>query len=453
LRQKAAFLAVFILSISPVQAAEEATAPKSFLPIVPGLTEPVNVNDKLEMKFGIESRYRFELRDDFTLNERTYEDDAFHLIRNRLNANLQYRPDHLPSLRLFAEMQDSHSFAESQINKTASFTDALDLRQLFLETGHFHESFPVKAVVGRQELPYGDKRLLGSSKWSNVAALSDAVKMVWQPSDWFQGDLFFSRPVRARKYKPNHSVHSDNLYGIYTAMKKIPDHVLDTYFLVRHNRDAALRGERTGESGPLKEYTFGNRFKGETHHFDYATEYAVQLGSRAHNSIAAWMFHQDLGYTFSDTLWTPRLSGEFNHASGDRNPADGTFSTFDNLFPSEHEKYGLIDIITLRNLNHFRIGMDFVPHERVSWGADFHWFFLDAKESAWFSSNTATFRAANPNASRQLGEEIDVFLKILLTEQLDLLIGYSHFFAGPFAKDTGSADDCDFFFAQLEFKI
>ncbi len=403
----------------------------------------------VKVKVGGEFRYRLEYRDNFNLNNATNEDDAVNLFRTRLNLDI-----HLgPYLRLFSEGQEAHSVAESGLNRTNAFVNELDLRQLFTEVKSPLKTVPLTVKAGRQELAYGDERLVGAFNWSNVGRVFDAVKVIYLPKEWFQLDLFTSRVVRVEKDKVDTIPHSENFYGIYSTLKPIKDHILDAFLFIRHNRDESLRGERSGEFGQLKEYTMGNRFKGKRWDFDYGTEYALQFGSRAHDTIIAWAFHQELGYTFSKLFWTPRLNIEYNHASGDRNPTDGTFSTFDNLFPTNHDKYGYIDFLSLKNMNDIKVGVGLKPHKKLSFSTDFHWFFLDAKESAWFNAGGGVFRAANPNASTQLGEELDLLVAYKLTEHLNFLIGYSHFFTGPFAKDTGAHDDANFFYIQSALKI
>ncbi len=229
--------------------------------------------------------------------------------------------------------------------------------------------------------------------------------------------------------------------------------MLDTYFFARNLRDDSLISERAGMRGPMKEYTLGNRFRGKKWNLDYGTEYAIQFGSRAHDDIQAWMFHQDLAYTIVKLPWAPKLLAEFNHASGDRNPTDGVTQTFDQLYPTNHDKYGLMDLVGLKNMKNVRLGLSGKPFPRVTLSSDFHWFFRDAKESAWFSASGASARAASVRAGRQIGEELDLTATVKITQNLNGLIGYSHFFAGPFIQDTGSNDDADFFYVQTVFKI
>lgn len=410
--------------------------------------------EEATLKFGLESRYRFEYRDDFTLNNQTYEDDAVNLLRNRVNADLKIKSkDSDRSYRFFVEGQAAQSFAQSEVNKTNLFVNQIDLRQLFVEVNKPFKEIPLTVKVGRQELSYGDERFVGPLNWTNTARVFDAVKVIYSPREWLQLDSFFANVVRNEKTVADKTVHSDDFYGLYLAYKKIKDHVIDSFLFVRHTSDPSLVSERTGVRGTLTEYTFGNRLKGKKGRVDYGTEYALQFGRRAHDKVEAWAFHQELGYTFSKTNGAPRFYAEYNHASGDRDPSNGTVGTFDNLFPTNHNKYGLIDFMSLKNMNNVMLGASVKPCKKVQLSSEFSWFFLDAKESAWFNASGGIFRAANANASTQLGEELDLVMNYTINKYLSALIGYSHFFAGLFAEDTGRHDDANFIYTQLMLKI
>lgn len=408
-------------------------------------------NDSLKAKVGGQSRYRFEYRDDLNLNDKTYEDDAMHLLRNRLNLDVAYLNETgATPFHFFIEGQEAHAFTESDVNQTNVFVNELDLRQAFVEFKSPWKKVPLTAKVGRQVLSYGDERFVGGLEWTNTARVFDAVKLVYVPSPQLQLDAFISNVVKIEKEKWDQATNSDDFYGFYLSTKP-----LDAFLFIRHNTDQTVKGERAGEVGELKEYTFGNRLKGKKGDWDYGTEYAVQVGSRSHDEIQAWAFHQELGYTLSKFPWTPRVYGEYNHASGDRNPADGKFQTFDNLYPTNHNKYGYIDLVSLKNINDYGVGMGMKPNARLLFSAHFHWFVLDAKESAWFNAAGAggTVRAANANADTHLGNEIDLLATYKLTEKASLMLGYSHFFSGPFAKDTGAHDSANFLYGQTIFNF
>src|SRR5205814_9055285 len=95
--------------------------------------------------------------------------------------------------------------------------------------------------------------------------------------------------------------------------------------------------------------------------FDYTAEAALQTGSGGPDSISAWASHSVIGETSDGASLKPRLFAEFNRASGDANAKDGTRGTFDQLYPTGHDKYGLADQIGWRNINHVRTGVELKP--------------------------------------------------------------------------------------------
>jgi len=405
------------------------------------------------VKTGGELRYRLELRDDFNFNDEAFEDDALHLLRARLHLDVGAGS----FVRMFVQGQDAESFAGSSFNRTNAFIDRLDLRQLFVEISLREISFnkisrlwagDFKLKVGRQELSYGEQRFVGAFDWSNVARVFDAIKVTWTPTSWAQVDSWFSQVVLVDRVRPDSADHGDNFYGLYTSLKPLKDHILDAFLFIRHDRDNELRGEIVSHRGQLKEYTLGNRFRGKRGNVDYGLEWAWQFGSRAHEKIEAWAWHNELGYTFAEAPWSPRLGMEYNHGSGDGNAGDGKVGNFDNLFPTNHLHYGDIDFAGLRNLDHLEANLTVKPAKPLTLAAKYHWFFRDTNKSAWFNAGQGVIRAAGVSASETLGQEVDLLAKWQVSRHVESWIGYSHFHAGAFARDTGASDDANFLYWQ-----
>ena len=413
-------------------------------------SQPVSfTSGRLTVKASGELRYRLEFRDNFTFDDATYEDDDLHLLRTRLSVDAAYGS----RARLFVQAHDAESFASTSLNRTGAFVDRADLRQLFLELTSPWEQAPLKLKIGRQELSYGEQRFVGSSEWSNVPRVFDAVKASWTPTGWAQIDAWFSQVVLVDRVRPDSADHDDNFYGLYASLKPMTDHTLDTFLLIRHDRDNELRGEVTSRRGQMKEYTVGNRFRGKRAHVDYGIEWAWQFGSRAHEEIRAWAWHNELGYTVSEAPWSPRVGMEYNHGSGDDDPNDGTVGNFDNLFGSNHTPYGDIDFASLRNIDHVEVNLTAKPRKSVTLLAKYHWFFLDTNKSAWFNSGQGTLRAATANASETVGQELDLLAKWQVCRTVDTQLGYAHFHAGAFVNDTGAADDANLVYWQTTVKF
>ena len=121
---------------------------------------------------------------------------------------------------------------------------------------------------------------------------------------------------------------------------------------------------------------------------------------------------------------------------------------FDNLFPTNHLHYGYIDFASLRNLDHLEANLTVKPAKPLTLVAKHHWLFLDTNKSAWFNAGQGVIRAARANASTTLGQEVDLLAKWQVNKHLDMLLGYSHFHAGAFVRDTGASDDANFVYWQ-----
>src|SRR5207245_717831 len=82
--------------------------------------------------------------------------------------------------------------------------------------------------------------------------------------------------------------------------------------------------------------------------------------------------------------------GEYNYASGDDNRHDGRRQTFDQLYATGHDKFGLADQVGWRNIHHLRSGIEIHPSPRVLATARYHSWLLDTTAAGLYhASRTA----------------------------------------------------------------
>lgn len=164
----------------------------------------------------------------------------------------------------------------------------------------------------------------------------------------------------------------------------------------------------------------------------------------------AWLLG---GYTFDTAPWKPRLSLEYNYASGDRDSDDGRSQSFQNLFPSNHAKFGYMDEFSWRNLHDAGVQLTAKPTRTVDFDLNYHAFWLADTRDYWFRSNgLSSLRTTTPDgrdvreagAGRFAGQELDFVVSWSPARWLTVEAGYSHFFAGSYLRDTGADDDADF---------
>ncbi len=331
-------------------------------------------------------------------------------------------------------------------------SDTLDLHQAYFTLGN-HKEFPLSVKVGRQELSFGEERLIGPSAWNNIGRSFDAAKLRWQNA-WFGVDFFSGLPVVPRDGQFDMPNNQDVLSGAYATSLKIPKTILEGYFLARNASRSAI-GFTPHPQFPQPTardiYTVGGRLKskpGELGDWDYTVEGAYQFGDFAATATSkrltqdAFMFIAQGGYTFADWWAKPRLGMEFDYASGDDNSADGTHGTFDNLFPTNHKFYGSMDLISLQNIQDAGVNLTLKPTPRLSvafmgnafWLADTH----DAFYTVGGGPRPAPYavNAASAKYDNFVGTEVTAVAGYAVTRFAQVEAGYGHFFTGSYIQQS-----------------
>jgi hypothetical protein len=355
-------------------------------------------------------------------------DDAYALSRVRLNATITASK----SLSFQANVQDAR-VAKKQVGPTtAPFRGPFDLRTAFADVGDANA--PLGARLGRQELAFGEQRLLGHLAWVNTGRSWDAARMILRAKAW-QADVFGASLVRSLPDEFDKSGSGHRLAGVYaSSAKAIPQAAVEPYLFWR--RDVNLRSE-LATVGDLSQTTLGVRVAGKLPaRLDYGVEMAMQRGSLATDSVNAWAGH----WQIRESLPGPgavKLTSEYNFATGDDNPTDGRRQTFDQLYPTGHDKLGLADQVGWRNVHHFREGFEFSPVKSTPISLNYHTWWLAKKTDGLYAASGALLaRVAGGAASSHVGQELDIQVSRALTPQIQLAAGYAHMFTGAFLEQA-----------------
>lgn len=354
-------------------------------------------------------------------------DDLYYLSRFRFNANVTGT-----WVRGTIQVQDARVGKKSVGPTGAPFKAAFDLRQAFIDIGP--AGAPLAARAGRQEIAFGDQRLVGHTNWLNSGRTFDALRLT-ATAKHAQIDLFAASVVRILNDEFDKSGNGNRFAGAYVSTNRIlPGGTTEPYVFWR--RDVNQRAE-SGSFDSLQQVTTGARFAGRLRtRLDYNVETALQRGSLGADSIRAWAGHWQLRGTLPGA-WAPHVVGEYNHASGDEDPADGVRGTFDQLYPTAHDKYGLADQVGWRNIHHIRGGFDVTPVKATPIAFSYHAYWLaEARDALYAASGAPLARVPGGAASRRVGQEIDVQVSRPLTPYLAFAAGYAHLFTGPFLKEA-----------------
>ena len=361
-------------------------------------------------------------------------DDAYWLSRLRVNAVVA--PGRLVSATV--QLQDAR-VAQKQIGPVAPpFRGPLDLRMAYADVGDTQKG-ALSLRAGRQELAFGEQRLIGHLNWTNTARTFDGIRATIRRSG-YQVDLFGASVVRIQDSAFDKSGNGNRLAGAYGSISTlVPQAVVEPYFLWRADRGLRTESAATGD---LDQRTIGVRFNGRLPAgLDYGIEMAGQTGSLGSDTVGAWAGHWQIRESFA-TPWSLRLIGEFNFASGDADAGDGQRGTFDQLYPTGHDKLGLSDQVGWRNIRHARAGVELTPVRGWPVSLSHHaWWLADRHDALYNAAGAAIARVAGGAASPYVGQELDVQLTRAVTPQISVSGGYAHLFAGKFLEQATPGAD------------
>jgi hypothetical protein len=383
-------------------------------------------NDSLPqwLRFNGEYRMRLEAIDGSAF--RPDADDAYALSRVRLN--LTVAPESW--LRAVFQAQDAQVMWRNPKPDGPPFEDTFDLRQAYIEVGR-REGNTFELRVGRQELVFGEQRLVGHVSWLNTARSFDAVRAAYRHQN-FRIDAFAASVVNIKEGSFNKSTGGNNFHGVYGSFTKlVPKATVEPYVFWRLSR--GLKSE-AGIPSKLDFKTIGLRWVGKLPaNFDYGVEMATQTGSLGPDDVQAWGGHWLAGYTFAKPTSKPRLFAEYNFATGDGNATDQKRQGFDQLYPTPHDKTGLADQVGWKNIHHVRGGLELKPTAKLSASTSYHsWWLANTHDALYGVSGAVVAKFTDGSAGRHVGQEVDVQAAYPVTPQIQIAPGYSHIFPGTF---------------------
>ena len=224
----------------------------------------------LPMKFGGQFRLRYEATSLESYSPANNGAKRRTADLTSLRTRLQAETTPADGVSAFLQIQDSRTSGSEA--STVSNDNLVDMHQAYLDIGKLF-GYGLDLRAGRQELAYGDQRLVGPSDWSNIGRSFDGTRLRYGAATW-KADLFLTRVKDVAG--PRQDQVFSGLYGTCSAVK---DHEFDAYLLSREYGDGSQLSE-AGGAGGLREKTLGLRGKGRMGILDYSGEAAYQFGRK-----------------------------------------------------------------------------------------------------------------------------------------------------------------------------
>ena len=398
------------------------------------------------LHFGGEYRIRPEQHTAYSFTPAN--NDGFVLSRLRLDLTIT------PTtwFEAFVQAQDSEPLGIAPGHITASVKDVFDLRQAYVQFQNGEKGW-FSFRVGRQELRYGQERLVGVSDWTNAPRVFDGFRLVVGTNrnhvDLFSASVVVNNPVAFDNHAGGMNFHG--AYGSFSSL--VPKARVEPYVFWKA---LPLVRSEGGTAGNENLWTYGFHWTGKLPlNFDYTIEAAKQSGNYSSDAIAAWAGYANFGYSIPNLRFHPRFLAQYDYASGDGRLKDGKAGTFDQLYPSNHGVFGLVDLFGWRNIVQARAGVEVKPAKHLSVTADFRGLFLaTGRDSLYNSAGSVLVKTPSTGAlHRDVGVEPDVFAKYDLRENFTVGAGYGYLFAGRFLTENspGSPASIVYTFATYKF--
>lgn len=398
------------------------------------------------LDLGGESRYRYHSEKNMRGLGITGRDDDFLLTRTRLYADWQLSDD----IRVFAEMLDANSSFEN-FNPRPIEENDFDALNLFVDMKWYDGAngrFTTR--LGRQELLYGAQRTVSPLDWANTRRTFEGLRGLYEIGDT-SIDAFWTTFVPVLPKELDYGDRDIQFYGTYATQKNTPLGTMEAYWLGfdDHNIGQSLQ-------------TVGSRVSGATKNgMLYDFEGAYQFGANETTSDhSAGFITAGIGRKIETNYLSPTVWFYYDWASGeeDFDQVQRADDGYDHLFPLAHKYNGFMDLFGRRNLHDINVFSLTPLSKKVSLILWYHYFRLDQATTP-YSVVMTPYNTANAAESKDLGHEIDVLLNINLNPRNNLVVGYSHFQAGDYYRETtipvapGRSDlngefDANFFYLQ-----
>lgn len=400
-----------------------------------------------EVPFSGELRLRPEFRNNADFNEKAKDNQAFIGSRLRITGS-GLAAD---GIAVKFTLQDTRNWGEDSpagltdvpVTSTvplASASEKVDIHEAFVDFQSF-QGLPFSLRLGRQELAFGDQRLVGHFGWSNQGRAFDAVRLTYSKGP-FTMDAWTAKRQEVTATAGGRESLDKDFSGLYTTFK--PFILVDgADFYVLHDREgSATIGAPNAK--PKSVYTFGARVFGTLGPIDYTAEAPFQRGqngtvvgvSSTPVKVVANALAVKAGWTIPGSK-AIRIGGEYNYASGDGNSGDAKAKTFQNLYPTNHPYYGYMDYQGWRNMSAWNITASFKPS--MPWFVSVHYwnFSLAQKKDGWYTAGGTALGIRTPdplNTKKKVGSEIDFLVRFNQTRTVTWEAGVSRFSPGAYIK-------------------
>ena len=407
-----------------------------------GQVEAIKLSEQQRWTADVEVRGRTE--DQTAINYVSHDSELYELTRIRGGINV--RP--ASWVTGYLQFHDDHALNLALPVTAANMRDSFDLRQGYLDL-HFH---PVQLIVGRQELKIGEERVVGVSDWANNARSWDGFDLKFGGKnrlELFSTSVVAVHPTSLDTHGAGLTFHG--AVGQLTTL--LPKTTITPFVLLRRLPRVLSQQKLYGTENEVTTGLYAATVL--PHGFEFVTTGTLQRGSYSNDSIHSGSGIVKAGYTAKHLPWTPRVLGEYDYATGNphRNPL--RIGTNDQIYPSNHNAFGLVDLFGFENMKQVRAHVEMKPAETLSLLFQAGSLHLTTKQDGLYTSSGGTLIKAPAAgfASDDIGTEFDASAKYIFHKYLVAAIGTGHLFPGAAMTHNAHAAPLTLAYFSLKYRF
>lgn len=388
---------------------------------------------------GINSRLRYENRENDYSSPRLISDDAFY---NQTLVYLGVR-EVIDPLRLAGEFQDARR-ALTDRPPSASEQDHTDALQAHADL-YFKEAMGGQSLdltAGRMTLDLVDRRLVSRTRFNNVINSFDGfrVRLGDERKPW-EVNVIAVSPVERNVNEFDERLNNIWMYGVTGAWRSAsPAFQFEPFWLyLDQNAERTAPLERTLNTFGFHAFGLWN-----ARTWDYDVSLVGQIGETRGLPQRAWAAHAEVGYTWR-VPWRPRVAVWLNYASGDHDPGDGVQQRFDPLFGATFAFYGYSGYFNWQNIVEPSIRFSAQPTEKLRTEIIYRGYALASAKDAWVRGLRID---PSGTSGSFIGQELDVRVAYPIWRFFEVEVVYAHFFPGEFVANTGPSPQSNFTYLQ-----
>lgn len=312
----------------------------------------------LPLKVGTHTFSRFEVRenyDELGVSRARFQEGDQTVFRARLT--LESNP-----LQLTDSIEGSVYFAPQASGNWGSsgLGGTIGEANLGIYEGYFKlKGKYLTGKVGRFAMNYGDALVIGNLDWHQAGRAFDGAHFSVKPTEKVTIDAFFTQQLEGWNQPQPFLVGDGYFWGLYGQFgAAIAEGLaLDAYLLGKSaaannvEEDDGMGGTTTVHKDGATFMTLGARAKQKIGMFDYRAEAGLQAGKQvagagATDTVKKFAYQADIEAGVSPFPGT-RIAINGAIASGN-NPDEETNGAWDELYPTTHKWFGLMDVMGFR---------------------------------------------------------------------------------------------------------